>query len=300
MHRVSFRHIPLHRRPPFAGWSTGVHLACFALFALDWLAVCAGIWFPQSWLGRTAWADWTQGLLLVFATASTLAGMTRQLPGQNVMLVSVLVALLGGLAHGLTAKTGIPFGPCKYSERLGQRLFDALPWAFPMIWVVVLLNSRGVARLILRRWRTTPVYGLWVLALTAGLVVLLDLGMEPFANQVTGYWSWGATRIASTWYGAPWVNFLGWLVVALLVLLFVTPWILNKSAAKRPPDFYPLWLWLALNVLFFSGAIQHQLWWAAGVSGAAAVIAGGLAFYGTRSNFARKPAAQGSSIVPSA
>ena len=67
---------------------------------------------------------------------------------------------------------------------IGRQLFDPLPWTIPMIWLVALLASRGTARLVLRPWRNTPNYGYWLIGTAALLVVVLDLGLEPFAVQV--------------------------------------------------------------------------------------------------------------------
>jgi hypothetical protein len=52
----------------------------------------------------------------------------------------------------------------------------------PFIWAVAVLNSRGVARLILRPWRKTTKYGLWVIGLACVLTVIFDFNLEPFAG----------------------------------------------------------------------------------------------------------------------
>jgi len=69
--------------------------------------------------------------------------------------------------------------------------------------VVTILNSRGVARLILRPWRKTRRYGFWLIGLTAALALVFDLGLEPFATRVKSYWLWSPTKLGLSWYGAP-------------------------------------------------------------------------------------------------
>jgi uncharacterized membrane protein len=206
--------------------------------------------------------------------------LARQLPGQNVMLASVLFALLGGGAHCLGILTGIPFGRHDYTEHAGPRLFYPLPWSVPVIWLVAILTSRGVARLILRPWRNTRVYGFWMMGATALLVV--DIGLEPFATKVNHYWIWQPTKFPLDWYGAPLMNFFGWGITALLILAFVTPTLTNKRPVTFPPDYQPLVGWLLLTLLFLTGGLTHQLWLAVTVSGLSSIAVAVLAIRGAR------------------
>src|SRR6266478_2299547 len=121
-------------------------------------------------------ARWPDGLLVVLTTATILAGLARQLPGQNVMLAAGIIALIGSAVQSLDAKTGIPFGPCVFTDNMGLELFYPLRWAVPVLWIAVMLPARGVGRLMLRPWRKTTSYGVWLIGLTTALVVLLDFG----------------------------------------------------------------------------------------------------------------------------
>ena len=228
------KHIPLEQSA-LSGLSQKIHQCLFGLFMAQFALVWIGLWLPHP---PFAGAGWPMGLLLVLATATLLASFTRHLPGQNVMLASAIIALIGSAATELGARTGIPFGPFAYTDKIGQRLFDNLPWAMPLIWIVFILSSRGVARLTLRPWRSVRNYGFWVIGLTAALTVWLDFGLEPFASRVIGYWRWRPTQLASDWYGAPWINCLGWLVITLLILAFATPSLIHKKPVKPPPPEY--------------------------------------------------------------
>jgi uncharacterized membrane protein len=165
----------------------------------------------------------------------------------------------GGMAT-LSGFTGIPFGPCTYTANIGQLLFYPLPWAIPALWLVTILSSRGVARLILRPSRHARTYGYQLIGVTIALAVLFDLGLEPYATYVKQFWTWHKTKLPFDWYGAPIVNFFGWAVTALLILAFVTPFLLVKKPVKHPPDFQPLVVWTALNCLFLAGSFRHNLW----------------------------------------
>jgi hypothetical protein len=127
-------------------------------------------------------------------------------------------------------------------------------------------------------------YGFWVIGLTCLLMVIFDFGLEPFATRVNHYWVWRAPKTVPAWYDAPWVNFLGLAVTALLILAFTTPWLINKnkSSDKTPVDFLPLGVWLSLNLLLAVGNATHQLWWAVGFTLAASFVVALFAWRGAR------------------
>lgn len=212
-------------------------------------------------------APWQLGLLLGLAVISTLVSLGRALQFQNVLTVAGLITGIGGIVQAVAAATSIPFGPLIFTDNLGERLFDTLPWTAPLLWVVILLNCRGVARLILRPWRKVHGYGYRVMGLTCLLTVQFVLGLEPFATRVHRFWIWRVAGEHATWFGAPWVNFLGWAATAMLLLLATTPWLINKQPGRRrPPDFHPLLVWLALNLFLATTLALHQLWLPAAIT----------------------------------
>jgi uncharacterized membrane protein len=279
MDRVEFKGLML-RGNRFSGWAPKIHRVLFGLFVLQFGLVWTRLWWPWPLLGSARWPD---GLLLVLTTATLIASLTRELPGQNVMQATMIIGFIGGAVHTLGALTAIPFGPFTYNESIGQKLFDPLPWAVPLMWITVVLVSRGIARLMLRPWRKTPNYGFRLIGLTILLVLLLEAGLEPFATSVKHYWRWREPLIKPEWYSAPWVNFQGWLVTTLLILAFATPSFINKAPRPRPPaEYSSLAVWLLLNLLFGTGAAVHHLWQAAGFISLSSVIVAVFAWRGAR------------------
>jgi uncharacterized membrane protein len=276
MKRVVLKDIAL-RSNRFAGLAPKVHRILFILFLLQFALVWAGLWLPWPLLRN---AGWPGGLLVVLTAATLLASLTGQLPGQNVMLAAIIIALIGGAVHSLGALTAIPFGPYTYTDNIGQQLFHPLPWAVPLVWIAVILASRGVARLMLRPWRKTQNYGFRLIGFTTLLVVLLDVGLEPFATRVMRYWFWKPTKLKLDWYTTPGINFFGWAVTTLLILAFATPSLINKKPGPQPPPEYTsLAVWLLFNLLFATGAAVHQLWPAVGLTCA---ISTGVAVFAIR------------------
>jgi uncharacterized membrane protein len=199
--------------------------------------------------------------LLLTATGSTLASLWRRLPLQNVLTVAFAVALIGGGLSALGAKTGLPFGPFIFGSGIGPVSFKSLSYVMPLIWVVIVLNSRGVARLILRPWRKNKTYGYKVIGLTGLLVLLFDVAFDPFASRVRHCWVWLPSALKLTWQGAPFVNFFTWAAVTLLMLLVVAPWLVVKQPRqKRGADFYPFAVWLGGLIIFGSGCAVNGIW----------------------------------------
>lgn len=286
MKRIVLSDLPLRPRNPFAGISGRVHSVLLVLFLAQWGFVWLRTCFGDE---RPVPGQWPYGLLAILAAAATLAGLCRELPGQSVMLAATMIAGLSGAAQSLGAVTGVPFGPYAYTDRIGQQLFYPLPWAVPLLWVILLVNARGTSRLILQPWRGAKNHGFWVLGLSVGLVVLAEAGLEPFAAGVKGYWKWENTRIPSDWYGTPWVNFLGWTVTALVILAFATPALIDKRPGPRPPPWHPLLVWVPINTLLLTSAVAHRQTAAATLIAGQTILATGFALYGVRAGRCRDP-----------
>jgi uncharacterized membrane protein len=263
-----------------AGWEQKVHRILFVLFLASAGLVWVRLWAKVAPFAEKSWPD---GLLLVIAAGTTLASLSRQLPTQNAILAAVAIGAGGGAAASLGVALGIPFGPLAYNlQNIGRPVFNLLPWTVPLIWMTAILNARGVARLVLRRYRSGANYGFWLMGGTVLLVVLLELSFEPYATLVKHYWSWKPTRIRSDWYTTPWTNFLGWTVTTALILLFVTPALINKSPIKQPPNYHALIVWEVLSFIFLTATAHDGLWSAANLITAQMLLVAGLSMFGTR------------------
>jgi len=80
--------------------------------------------------------------VLILALATTLVSLCGQLPAQNVLLATVIIGFIGGAIHS----SGIDWDSVRAGHlywRSGPKLFNALSWFVPLLWVIVILNSRG-------------------------------------------------------------------------------------------------------------------------------------------------------------
>jgi uncharacterized membrane protein len=252
------------------GWHKPTFIMFLLVWIVNWVLLLFRIELPRE-------GQWVEALLPASAAATTLLALGKRLPLQNVVTAAALIAGIGAVITAIVALTGIPFGPLVYLDGMGPQLFGVVPWPMPILWVVLIINGRGVARLIMRPWRKTNYYGFWVIGLTCVLMVLFDLGFEPFASRVKSYWLWQTGRSTLAWYSAPLANFLGWFIAALGMLVIAIPWLINKQPVKQPIDYQPLAVWLLLNLWVTTGNAGHQYWPAVGLTvigtGVAAIYA---------------------------
>jgi hypothetical protein len=131
----------------------------------------------------------------------TLVGLWRELSLQYVVTVA-------GVMYGVSAAA--------------FWLFEEPHWWLPLI----VLNSRGVSRLIFYKFRERAYYGWWVMGLTCVLSSLL------------------AFRWSSP-------------VVALLMQIAAVPWLIKRRPGADAPGYFALVNWLLLAIFNFSFSILH-------------------------------------------
>jgi bisanhydrobacterioruberin hydratase len=269
----------LARPDPTALWASRIRLLLLSLALIAATVLAVSLTRPLPWPANGGVAPAAFLLVTAAATLSTLAG---QLPAQNVILASVIIIVLGSSLHIAGALSGVPFGAYTYKPGAGKLLLGPMPWTVPFLWLVFLLNSRGVARLALRPWRNSRYYGFWVFGATALLVVLLELGLEPFATRVQSMWTWQPTKLNLNWYDTPETNFLGWTIGSLLILAFVTPVLINKAPIRQRPDYAPLALWEAIMLVLLTAAATRHWWTAVIVLATGTVTVLAFALWGIR------------------
>lgn len=278
MNRVAFKRMPL----PRTGLSRAANIVHGVIFFAFLAQAGISIFNQVPNLALFGEARWPDGLLLFLCAATTVASLTRYLPSQNVMLATITVGVLAGGLEVLNAFTGVPFGPRTFTPRMGQHLFYPLPWAMPVLWLVAILNTRGVARLILRPWRNGRNYGLGVIGTAVALMVVFGLCLDPVATQVKSFWVWTPNKSALNWYHAPAITFVSWSVVSLLLLAFATPALINKQPSPSRPHRDALWVWLVMLIWVGASAATQHLWAVIGLSGACGVVVAVFALRGAR------------------
>jgi uncharacterized membrane protein len=173
---------------PITDWSTGWS----AMVGAITIAVSASAGLVIAIL----WADWG-------------AAQTLRVAG-SILVISWAAEMIG-------SRTGFPFGAYDYADTLQPQILN-VPLQIPLGWLMMLPPSWGVAQAIAgrinTRWAFPAFVGISALAMTAW-----DLFLDPM--MVT--WRMWAWESPGGYFGIPWINYLGWLLVSALATLLIRP-----------------------------------------------------------------------------
>lgn len=158
----------------------------------------------------------------------------------------VLVTTLTGLlAESVGTTTGVPFGDYDYAGSLGWKLLS-VPVVIPLAWAMMAYPCLLVGR----RLAATPA---GAAAVGGYALASWDLFLDP-QMVAAGHWSWRDVSLALP--GAPGIpvsNYLGWLLVAV-VMLGVLQLLPRREADDRVPAALFLWTYASsvlANLAFF-------------------------------------------------
>lgn len=140
----------------------------------------------------------------------------------------------GFLAEVVGVHTGLLFGNYVYGQALGFKLWN-VPLLIGLNWVM-LVYSIGIT---VRNFTNKP----WLAAvISAGIMVLLDLFMEPVAMRFD-FWTWKNHEI-------PLQNYAGWLMLSLVLQIYFQRSRVNKTNRLAPLVFgLQAVFFIALNIM---------------------------------------------------
>lgn len=156
--------------------------------------------------------------VLFIATAATAHLLGRNLPAQNIFGLAVTIAFVSGAANLATALLGFP----TVRPVMNRSFIELAGWTTPLLWMVALVNSRGMAALLLRRLPTAN-RGLCLIGLSSVLAASLNLAVGITAG-----------------------DFVLQVLVGAILLVISTPWFLDKRNLPPVLSYQPLVILIAL------------------------------------------------------
>ena len=160
----------------------------------------------------------------------------------------LITAGLGLLAEAVGTATGVPFGAYEYADSLGPQLLG-VPVVIPLAWAMFAYPCLLVGQ---RLARTAP----GAAALGGLALASWDLFLDP---QMVAAGHWRFSDVTASLPGAPGIplsNYLGWLLVAVLMLGLLQT--LGRRRDGQVDDRVPaalfLWTWASsvlANAAFF-------------------------------------------------
>lgn len=117
--------------------------------------------------------------------------------------------LVGGISELMGTTTGLPFGAYNYTEWLGPKFLDHVPYFIPASWfamAIVCLDLAG--RIVDKRWERIVVASLFM--------VLWDVSLDPAMSKAFPFWTYPD---GGFFFGMPAMNWFGWFVVSLVIMM---------------------------------------------------------------------------------
>jgi uncharacterized membrane protein len=167
----------------------------------------------------------------VFNWSMEHAGATHILLGAAAMFVYGVVAIgwrktsiFAGVSYALSlgfelfgTGTGWPFGNYAYTDFLGYKVLDKVPYTIPLSWFYMGFASYLLAATLIRRF--WPEVGTWAtIGLATCLLTVWDLVLDPAMAHESlriQFWVWDET---GPYFGMPVKNFIGWSVTGLVFM----------------------------------------------------------------------------------
>lgn len=212
----------------------GLTVPAAALFAA-WLAGMIALPIAL-WLGGPIILPTMLSMTVTLQAALVIMLLGRAWAAIPTLRTVIVIALLAWLAEAVGSATGLPFGRYHYTPRLQPQL-AGVPLLIPLAWLMMLPPAWAVAHLITRRWSGPAFVAAAALAMTTW-----DMFLDPQMVR-WDFWRWAQP---GGYFGIPWLNFAGWLLIAALITALVRP---------RPLPFAPLFLIYSLTWLLETGGL---------------------------------------------
>jgi putative membrane protein len=126
--------------------------------------------------------------------------------------LTVLLAYTYAIEY-IGVETGLPYGEFSYGVSLGPMVDGTIPFALPLFFVPLVLNSYLLCYLLLGDRAGDAVVRIPAVAAT---VVAVDLVLDPAAVAL-GFW----TFAEGGYYGVPLINYGGWVVSAVVGTILI-------------------------------------------------------------------------------
>lgn len=126
---------------------------------------------------------------------------------------------------------GLPFGHYEYTDLLGFKIMDKVPWLIPTSWFFMGLASYRLALFMMGPAALSRLFSAFLMRslLATTILVLWDVTLDPAMSHTTPFWVW---EQPGSYYGMPAVNILGWALTGLLIML-VIEFAFGASAMQR-------------------------------------------------------------------
>lgn len=178
--------------------------------------------------------------LLAFSFALWHAGQREGRLGAA--LLGIIVFLTGLLFESVGVATGWIYGPYHYTEQLGPKFLNLVPFLIPIAWTMMMYPSLVIAEQLVP-FRSKGILRTLGVAAVGGVVMTAwDVAMDPMMVYL-GNWVW---EVSGPYFGVPLQNFSGWWLTtfaALLIFQVARRWV-PRGPASDAPEQWAVWAYV--------------------------------------------------------
>lgn len=253
------------------------HLALIAFATAAMVTILAGefpVWMQGPYTATVYRLGWKYSgqVYILLGTFAVLMHSAPRFGWSKAITLFVLssgVALLSELGG---TNIGFPFGPYRYTEMLGYRIANDVPYPIPISWYYMLYCCLAFCGRILSTDDSRKTKWTWALV-SGAFLTAWDVPMEvQMTNVQPPHWVWELDKFAPwvpgwltepIFYGMPLSNWVGWyitgVVVSRLMLAIVPPTKWRETTAAFA---FPLILYATNGIMPIATVARHGYWWA--------------------------------------
>lgn len=191
--------------------------------------------------------DYAGSIHIILGALTMLAFGIRFLGARKTLIFAGLTYVISLTSELLGTGTGWPFGNYAYTDFLGWKVLDHVPYTIPMSWFYMGLASYLLGTLIAERMgRGDSIW--WTVGLGTWFLTVWDLVLDPamaHSSLRVKFWVWHET---GPYYEMPIKNLVGWSVTGLIFML-VSRLAWGEKARTEGMSLVPLAVYVA-NVAF--------------------------------------------------
>lgn len=171
-------------------------------------------------------------LNLVFGEQALLQGLALAVLVQVAFVLNILyrawgwwsmlraaagVVLLAWAVQAIVIRSGLPYGDMRYTSLLQPQVMS-VPILVPLTWLMMLPPAWAIAMLITRKMSGCLMRPAFVMV-SAVAFTAWGFSLNPLIVHL-GLMQWTP---AGDFYGTPWPNYIGWLIVSAVITFGISP-----------------------------------------------------------------------------
>lgn len=161
---------------------------------------------------------------------------------KKTILSITLIGLFAYIIETTSILTGFPYTKFVYTELIGPKIFGIVPLMLPFAFLPLVIGAAYFGH------KQRNKYLKYIVPIS--ILVITDLVLDPAAVALK-IWVWD---INGTYYGVPFINFLGWIFTSFISLKIFYKYNTQKIHKK-------VTISLFLTLAFWTGAtVWLQLW----------------------------------------